>query len=165
MSILLTTDERGKNMSQPQVLTKKEIDTWSEQIETGELSAIGEVYQALAKKGYDYAQWAFGVATADTLTGNGALQFMQAVAKDHKQKLPQARVDSVRRDMALGYLAMLQKKPNKGKGGEDITYDEMLDFHVKVFKDNKLDIGYWTLYTPMSIIQNHMLRLPEAMVR
>lgn len=109
MSILLTTDERGKNMSQPQVLTKKEIDTWSEQIETGELSAIGEVYQALAKKGYDYAQWAFGVATADTLTGNGALQFMQAVAKDHKQKLPQARVDSVRRDMALGYLAMLQK--------------------------------------------------------
>lgn len=97
----------------------------------------------------------FGVATADTLTGNGALQFMQAVAKDHKQKLPQARVDSVRRDMALGYLAMLKEKLENGKGGKDITYYEMLEFHVEVFNNNKLDIGYWTLYTPMSIIQNH----------
>ncbi|WP_275421283.1 calcium-binding protein [Snodgrassella gandavensis] len=142
-------------MSQPQVLTKEQLKAWSEQIKTGKLSAIGEVYQALAQKGYDYAHWALGVATADTLTGNGALQFMQAVAKDHQQKLPQARVDSVRRDMALGYLAMLQKKLENGKGGKDITYKEMLDFHVKVFNDNKLDIGYWTLYTPMSIIQNH----------
>ncbi|WP_275415066.1 calcium-binding protein [Snodgrassella communis] len=142
-------------MSQPQVLTKEQLRAWSEQIKTGKLSAIGEVYQALAQKGYDYAHWALGVATADTITGNGALQFMQAVAKDHKQKLPQARVDSVRRDMVLGYLAMLQTKLNKGQGGKDITYDEMLEFHVKVFKDNKLDIGYWTLYTPMSIIQNH----------
>ncbi|WP_180296436.1 calcium-binding protein [Snodgrassella alvi] len=142
-------------MSKPQVLTKEQLKAWSEQIKTGELSAIGEVYQALAKKGYDYAHWAFGVATADTITGNGALQFMQAVAKDHKQKLTQARVDSVRRDMALGYLAMLQDKLENGKGGEDITYYEMLEFHIKVFKDNKLDIGYWTLYTPMSIIQNH----------
>jgi len=64
-------------MSQPQVLTKEQLKAWSEQIKTGELSAIGEVYQALAKKGYDYAQWAFGVATADTLTGNGAFQFQK----------------------------------------------------------------------------------------
>ncbi|WP_180297935.1 hypothetical protein [Snodgrassella alvi] len=49
MSVLLTTDERGKN--QPQILTKEQLKAWSEQIKTGELSAIGEVYQALAKKG------------------------------------------------------------------------------------------------------------------
>jgi hypothetical protein len=55
------------------------------------------------------------VATADTITGNDVLQFIQAVAKDHKQKLTQARVDSVRRDMVLGYLAMLQKNWKKVK--------------------------------------------------
>ncbi|PIT51595.1 hypothetical protein BHC44_10360 [Snodgrassella alvi] len=55
------------------------------------------------------------MATADTITGNGALQFMQAVAKNHKQKLIQAWVDSIRRDMVLGYLAMLQKNWKKVK--------------------------------------------------
>ncbi|PIT53250.1 hypothetical protein [Snodgrassella alvi] len=55
------------------------------------------------------------MATADTITGNGALQFMQPVAKNHKQKLIQAWVDSIRRDMVLGYLAMLQKNWKKVK--------------------------------------------------
>ncbi|MCX8753786.1 hypothetical protein [Snodgrassella sp. B3837] len=142
-------------MSQPALLTKQELDAWNKKIKTGNLAAIGEVYQALRDKGYDYAGWAIGVATGDSITGNGALAFMQAVAKDNKQVLTQARVDSVRRDMVLGYLDILQKKLNQGKGGQDIKYYEMLDFHVETFNKNNLDINYWTLYTPMSIIQNN----------
>lgn len=142
-------------MSQPQILTKEQLNSWNQKIKTGNLSAIGEVYQILKKKGYDYAAWAIGVATGDSITGNGALEYMQAVAKGHKQILTQARIDSVRRDMALGYLAMLQNKLEKGHGGEDITYAEMYEFHVNVFNENGLDISYWTLYTPMSIIQTN----------
>lgn len=142
-------------MSQPQILTKEQLSSWNQKIKTGNLSAIGEVYQILKKKGYDYAAWAIGVATGDSITGNGALEYMQAVAKGHKQILTQARIDSVRRDMALGYLAMLQNKLEKGHGGEDITYAEMYEFHVNVFNENGLDISYWTLYTPMSIIQTN----------
>ncbi|WP_370389700.1 hypothetical protein [Snodgrassella alvi] len=142
-------------MSQPALLTKQELDALNKKIKTGNLAAIGEVYQALREKGYDYAGWAIGVATSDSITGNGALAFMQAVAKDNKQTLTQARVDSVRRDMALGYLDILQKKLDDGEGGEDIGYQEMYNFHAVVFKNNNLDINYWTLYAPMSIIQNN----------
>ncbi|KEQ01768.1 Bacterial protein of unknown function (DUF965), partial [Snodgrassella alvi SCGC AB-598-J21] len=130
-------------MSQPQILTKEQLNSWYQKIKTGNLSAIGEVYQTLQEKGYDYAAWAIGVATGDSITGNGALEFMQTVAKDHKQILTQARIDSVRRDMALGYLAMLQKKLNDGQGGEDITYQEMFIFHEEVLKKNNLDLSYW----------------------
>lgn len=139
-------------MSQPAQLTKQELDAWNKKIKTGNLTAIGEVYQALRERGYDYAGWAIGVATGDSITGNGALAFMQAVAKDNKQVLTQARVDSVRRDMALGYLDILQNKLKKGEGGEDIGYEEMFNFHKEVFEKNNLDIDYWTLYAPMSII-------------
>ena len=142
-------------MSQPQILTKEQLNSWYQKIKTGNLSAIGEVYQTLQEKGYDYSAWAIGVATGDSITGNGALEFMQTVAKDHKQILTQARIDSVRRDMALGYLAMLQRKLKEGHDGEDITYKEMYEFHEEVFKKNNLDLSYWTLYTPMLIIQNN----------
>lgn len=142
-------------MSRPQILTKEQLNSWNQKIKTGNLSAIGEVYQILQEKGYNYAAWAIGVATGDSITGNGALEFMQTVAKDHKQILTQARIDSVRRDMATGYLAMLQNKLEHGHGGEDITYEEMYEFHVNVFNKNGLDISYWTLYTPMSIIQTN----------
>ncbi|MCX8749086.1 hypothetical protein J3U75_06775 [Snodgrassella sp. B3088] len=63
-------------MSQPALLTKQELDAWNKKIKTGNLAAIGEVYQALREKGYDYAGWAIGVATGDSITGNGALAFM-----------------------------------------------------------------------------------------
>lgn len=61
----------------------------------------------------------------------------------------------MRRDMALGYLDILRQKLIKGEGGKDISYDEMYNFHAVVFKNNNLDIDYWTLYAPMSIIQKN----------
>lgn len=42
-------------MSRPQILTKEQLNSWNQKIKTGNLSAIGEVYQILQEKGYNYA--------------------------------------------------------------------------------------------------------------
>ena len=74
-------------MLEAQKVSKSEIEAWRKQIENGDLSDVGAVYQQLAKRGYHYAKWAYGVASADSITGNGALEFMQAVANEHNHIL------------------------------------------------------------------------------
>ena len=74
-------------MLEAQKVSAAEIRAWRKQIENGDLSDVGEVYQQLAKRGYHYAEWAYGVASANTITGNGALKFMQAVANEHNHIL------------------------------------------------------------------------------
>ena len=74
-------------MLEAQKVSKSEIQAWRKQIENGDLSDVGAVYQQLAKRGYHYAKWAYGVASADSITGNGALEFMQAVANEHNHIL------------------------------------------------------------------------------
>nr|WP_279032510.1 hypothetical protein [Snodgrassella alvi] len=74
-------------MLEAQKVSKSEIEAWRKQIENGDLSDVGAVYQQLAKRGYHYAEWAYGVASANTITGNGALEFMQAVANEHNHIL------------------------------------------------------------------------------
>ena len=74
-------------MLEAQKVSVAEIRTWREQILNGDLSDVGAVYQQLAKRGYHYAKWAYGVASADSITGNGALEFMQAVANEHNHIL------------------------------------------------------------------------------
>ena len=68
-------------MLEAQKISKSEIQVWRKQIENGDLSDVGEVYQQLAKRGYHYAKWVYGVASADSITGNDALEFIQSVAK------------------------------------------------------------------------------------
>lgn len=74
-------------MLEAQKVSRSEIQAWRKQIENGDLSDVGAVYQQLAKRGYHYAKWAYGVASADSITGNGALEFMQAVANEHNHIL------------------------------------------------------------------------------
>nr|WP_279119268.1 hypothetical protein [Snodgrassella alvi] len=74
-------------MLEAQKVSKSEIEAWRKQIENGDLSDVGAVYQQLAKRGYHYAEWAYGVASADSITGNDALEFMQAVANEHNHIL------------------------------------------------------------------------------
>ena len=74
-------------MLEAQKVSAAEIRAWREQILNGDLSDVGAVYQQLAKRGYHYAKWAYGVASADSITGNGALKFMQAVANEHNHIL------------------------------------------------------------------------------
>ena len=74
-------------MLEAQKVSAAEIRAWREQILNGDLSDVGAVYQQLAKRGYHYAEWAYGVASANTITGNGALEFMQTVANKHNHIL------------------------------------------------------------------------------
>jgi hypothetical protein len=83
-------------MFEAQKVSVNEIRAWREQIENGDLSDAGEVYLQLAKRGYYYAKWAYGVASADTITGNGALEFMQAVAKEHHHILTADETNKIR---------------------------------------------------------------------
>jgi hypothetical protein len=83
-------------MLEAKKVSRSEIQAWREQILNGDLNDVGEVYQHLAKRGYHYAQWAYGVASADTLTGNGALEFMQAVAKEHHHILTDDETNKIR---------------------------------------------------------------------
>ena len=53
------------------------------------------MYQQLAKRGYHYAKWAYGVVSADTFIGNGALEFIQSVAKEHNHTLTTDETNNV----------------------------------------------------------------------
>jgi hypothetical protein len=87
---------KESTMLEAQKVSINEIRAWRKQIENGDLSDVGEVYLQLAKRGYHYAKWAYGVASADTLTGNGALEFMQAVAKEHHHILTDDETNKIR---------------------------------------------------------------------
>ena len=84
-------------MLEAQKVSKSEIEAWRKQIENGDLSDVGAVYQQLAKRGYHYAEWAYGVASANTITGNGALEFMQTVANKHNHILTADEINKIRR--------------------------------------------------------------------
>ncbi|ORF36514.1 hypothetical protein [Snodgrassella alvi] len=84
-------------MLEAQKVSKNEIEAWRKQIENGDLSDVGAVYQQLAKRGYHYAEWAYGVASANTITGNGALEYMQTVANEHNHILTTDETNKIRR--------------------------------------------------------------------
>ena len=83
-------------MLEAQKVSRSEIQVWRKQIENGDLSDVGAVYQQLAKRGYHYAKWAYGVVSADTLIGNSALEFMQAVANEHNHILTPNDTNKIR---------------------------------------------------------------------
>ncbi|KEQ01662.1 hypothetical protein SASC598J21_005630 [Snodgrassella alvi SCGC AB-598-J21] len=84
-------------MLEAQKVSKSEIEAWRKQIENGDLSDVGAVYQQLAKRGYHYAEWAYGVASANTITGNGALEYMQTVANKNNHTLTTDEINKIRR--------------------------------------------------------------------
>ncbi|WP_275421225.1 calcium-binding protein, partial [Snodgrassella gandavensis] len=142
-------------MFEAQKISKSQIKAWREQIENGDLSDAGEVYLQLAKRGYYYAKWAYGVESADTITGHGALEFMQAVATEKQQILTFDKTNKIRKEMAMAYLSKLEENAGAGSISQDISYKEMREFHISVFKNNGIDIDYWTLYQPMTIIEQY----------
>jgi hypothetical protein len=68
-------------MTQPQALTTQQIQNYQSQIQNAgtlaqQKAAAIAVYQDLYAKGYNYAGWALGVATGDTITGTAALDYL-----------------------------------------------------------------------------------------
>ncbi|KDN15714.1 hypothetical protein BGI40_06925 [Snodgrassella communis] len=152
-------------MFEAQKVSRNEIQAWRKQIENGDLSDVGAVYQQLAERGYHYASWAYGVESADTITGHGALEFMQAVATEKQHILTQDQTNKIRKEMAMAYLSKLEENAGAGSISQDISYKEMREFHISVFNNNNLDINYWTLYEPMRLIERYAsAKLPNGQV-
>jgi hypothetical protein len=152
-------------MFEAQKVSVNEIRTWRNRIKNGDLSDVGAVYQQLAERGYHYASWAYGVESADTITGHGALEFMQAVATEKQHILTQDQTNKIRKEMAMAYLDTLEKNAGAGSISQDISYKEMREFHISVFNNNNLDINYWTLYEPMRLIERYAsAKLPNGQV-
>ncbi|WP_448761230.1 hypothetical protein [Acinetobacter tandoii] len=144
-------------MTNLQMLSKDRIDQLLALLDAEKINATAAIYQELSDLGYGYAGWGYGVATGETITGQGALLFMQSVAKKNGKTIDFQKVSDIRIDMLEGYLnELLKKAENTGFVNEDITFQETLAFHIQVFDKNGLDISYWTLQTPMAFIDKYL---------
>ncbi|WP_445535174.1 putative Ig domain-containing protein [Acinetobacter sp. G18] len=144
-------------MSTIQNLTTKQIKDYQELILTQGINAVPAVYNALNNIGFGYAGWAFGVSTGNTITGTGALDFMQETAHRLGTTISAETVEKIRVGMLNGYLnALLEKAINNGGFvNEEIDFPKIREFHMQVFNANGLNINYWTLETPMKIIMEN----------
>ena len=138
-------------------LTQQDINRYRQDIKQNHIQGVVRTYADLLSKGYNYAGWAKGVAEAEGMTwsslpkgettGRAAVMYM----KDSSgQIFSEQRLNRIREGMAEGYLDFLQS--NIGKSPRDVHFDEMRDFHKKVFEKNGLSINNWTLETPMKLI-------------
>ena len=124
---------------------------------------VEEFYAALSAQGYQYAGWAVGVYRGDTVTGASALGYLSSSAVmgigiEACKNLSQVQVDSVRKDMAQGYLDALMKiaEDSGGVVNRDVRFKETYAFHERAFKDNNLSIDNWTLKTPFDLITQQL---------
>lgn len=76
-------------------LTVAQIDAYDKLIQTNGVGAVKQVYGELYDKGFQYAGWAKGVAKGDSITGQAALEFLDATA-------------------LMGYGGASRKKPESG---------------------------------------------------
>ncbi len=115
----------------------------------GQISAM---YTYLAERGDSYAMLANGVATGNTLSGAAAIEFMRNTAAQQGKTLSDADINTIRREMADGYLATLQtiagNESTNGSVTRQISFNEAQQFHNTVFNDRQLGPDAWTLNTP-----------------
>ncbi len=129
-----------------------------------------EFYQAISAQGYQYSGWAVGVYRGDTVTGASALGYLSSsavmgIGSEACKNLSQVQIDSIRNDMAQGYLTTLKTIAGESGGtvNRDVTFKETYAFHEKAFKNNSLSIDNWTLKTPFDLItQQHGQDAAEA---
>ncbi|WP_155721353.1 hypothetical protein, partial [Acinetobacter venetianus] len=141
-------------MSTNQNLTTAQIEQYQRLVQEQGINAVPGIYAALNNMGFGYAGWAYGVSTGDSVTGMGALDFMQAMASHLGTIISPEKVDQIRVGMLNGYLSALLEKAeaNGGFVNEEIDFEIIRDFHIQVFNNNELSIDYWTLETPMKLI-------------
>jgi len=134
-----------------QVLTQSDLDHARTLLNERGPSAMYDYFES---KGYRYATLANGVARGDSIAGEAAIGYMKETAEDEGRPMSSSDVDSVRRDMANGYLNTLQGQADKNNGvvTRDITHQEAWEFHSKVFNEHGLSVNAWTLNIPFSLM-------------
>lgn len=122
---------------------------------------IGEFYDIMNSQRYKYAGWANGVAQGSSISGNSALDFLAGTAMvgiggAACRNLSRNTIDSVRKDMAQGYLDTRKDIAAESDGylSRDVNAKEVYDFHEVAFNESGLTIDNWTLKVPFDIIKN-----------
>ncbi|MDO4640656.1 MAG: hypothetical protein Q4A84_02990 [Neisseria sp.] len=139
----------------PQTITQKDIQRYRDDIKQHGVEGTVRVYSELQQKGYGYAGWAKGVAEAGlfsgSLTGRSAVGYLKNIAG---RELSEQELDSIRIEMARGYLNVLEVHVKLGHGQTrtDVKFKEARNFHRQVFEAHKLDINNWTLEIPMQLV-------------
>ncbi|MFV5594544.1 hypothetical protein [Acinetobacter junii] len=144
-------------MSTIQTLTTEQIEQYQRLVDQQGINAVPGIYAALNNMGFGYAGWCYGVSTGDSVTGMGALDFMQETALRLGTTISPEKVDQIRVGMLNGYLSALLEKADANGGfvNEEIDFPKIREFHIEVFIANGLSIDYWTLETPMKIIMDN----------
>ncbi|THG74799.1 hypothetical protein E5198_18800, partial [Pseudomonas sp. A-1] len=144
----------------PQAVTSTQLNNLQQSVQSGGVGAAAQAYGNLYAQGYNYAGWAGGVATGDTISGQAALSYLQGTAMmgmggDQCRNLTQQQIDKIRTDMANQTLEKYKEiaRENGGILDRDLTYQETKDIHDKVFRENSLSLDNWTLNTPMELIR------------
>lgn len=149
-------------MPQPQVINTAQLNAYLNRINTGDLAEVVKVYQELQDKGYGYAGWAKGVATAQTVTGVAAIDYLTGTAwmglgGDECKNLTTHQIDAIRVGMAEGYINALltdaNRPENDGIVRTDVDFRDTQAFHLEVLEQNGLTINNWTLQVPIELIR------------
>jgi hypothetical protein len=140
----------------PKTLTLQQLNQYQNLLNTGQYIAF---YDAMYAQGYNYASWARGVASGDSLTGNAALDYLQGsaligIGSEVCKNLSAQTIQNIKSDMAQGYLSTLLKVATDSGGtiNRDVTYFEAEKFHTDAFTNNGLSIDNWTLKIPFDLI-------------
>lgn len=138
----------------PGLLTTGQLSQYRQAIQNGGVDAVRQVYRELYGQGYNYAGWAYGVASGETITGQSALDYLSGSAMAGLggpgcRNLTPEQIDKIRVDMADGYIKSLENiaGENGGVVNRDVKYQETRDFHNNAFRDNGLTLDNWTLNT------------------
>ncbi len=133
----------------PDTISTTDINTLIAQVKTGDISGA---YTYLSDRGYDYASWANGVVTENTIAGVAAVNFLTDTAG---HDLSEQTLQNIRQDMAKAYLDVLEKYADKNGGvtNSDINAEDVWKIHDETFTGNGLSIENWTLNTPFEIVK------------
>lgn len=134
----------------PEIIRQSDIIRYREDIKRNDVQGVIRVYSELLDKGYDYAGWARGVAAGNTVTGEAAILFMQ---DSSGRRFSESELNTIRVGMARAYLDVLETNMNgTGQTRQDAKFEQIREFHEKVFIRHGLTIGNWTLEEPMRLL-------------
>lgn len=117
-----------------QAVTAEQLKNLHNSIEKGGVKNVIQAYDYLYQRGYNYAGWAKGVATGNTISGIAALSYLENSAQSG---LRDAQINQIRVDMAKKTLNEYQRiaADNNGILSRDLDYKEVKFIHAKVFED------------------------------
>ncbi|WP_053083851.1 hypothetical protein [Providencia rettgeri] len=118
------------------------------------------MYEYLESKGDRYAPLANSVVKGDSFSGAFALNYLEEVTIENGKKFNEDKVNNIRFDMAYGYVKILRDRFTE-EGIEikgDITHEEAMKFHERVFSKYGLPAESWTLQPVFDVLSNGEIR-------